>query len=322
MADRGGDELGIVNNAVTPCLPCQWFLVVYLVVLGPVPSLFILDLFPFYPPFHNPKLTPLYHLSNMVSTRASSRAASAIPDAGPPPQVASSSSASPPPSALPNPSPLPPTTPRRRTTAATKNTTTARRRRRAAPAPKTPETPTTDSEREHVKAEDVEEDLAKHEAIAKLEAIAKHEPAEEPRHAPLAWSHAPSALTLFWLAIALPLVIWDTVYMLGRPHTFEGGVLHWPLYVPYRLYAQVDHVYSRRAWDANSGFSGAQSALNAVETLVYFAYLYLFFARRDAPAAGAGNARRSISGKDGALTVLVGFSGALMTLSKTVLYCT
>ncbi|KAF7556844.1 hypothetical protein G7Z17_g1113 [Cylindrodendrum hubeiense] len=131
------------------------------------------------------------------------------------------------------------------------------------------------------------------------------------------WSHAPTTLTLLWLAVSVPLVIWDTGYMLGRPRTFEGGDLHWPLWVPYRLYAEVDHVYSRKAYDANNGFSGAQSALNVVETVMYLVYVWLFWSRAESATPGA---RRSLSGRRGALAVLIGFSAAVMTLSKTALY--
>lgn len=41
--------------------------------------------------------------------------------------------------------------------------------------------------------------------------------------APNLWYHAPDRLTLIWFAVSLPLVIWDTIYVLGRPHTMEGG---------------------------------------------------------------------------------------------------
>lgn len=40
---------------------------------------------------------------------------------------------------------------------------------------------------------------------------------------PQVWYHAPDRATLLWFAISLPLVIWDSIYVLGRPHTMEGG---------------------------------------------------------------------------------------------------
>ncbi|GKT88746.1 hypothetical protein Ct61P_06596 [Colletotrichum tofieldiae] len=75
-----------------------------------------------------------------------------------------------------------------------------------------------------------------------------------------------------------------------------GGHLHWPLYVPYALYGEVDHVYGWKAFNAGNGFTSAQGALNAVETVMY------------------------LVGRAGALAIVVGFSAAVMTLSKTVLY--
>ncbi|OAA56427.1 hypothetical protein ISF_07495 [Cordyceps fumosorosea ARSEF 2679] len=125
------------------------------------------------------------------------------------------------------------------------------------------------------------------------------------------WSHAPDAATLLWLAISLPLVVWDTVYVLGRPHTMENGWLHWPLWTPYRLYGEIDHVYGWKAFHAKSGFTAAQGALNAVETAMYLAYAWPCLTREG---------RRAVTGRAGAWAVLIGFSAAVMTLSKTVLY--
>jgi hypothetical protein len=87
----------------------------------------------------------------------------------------------------------------------------------------------------------------------------------------------------------------------------EGGALHWPLYLPYRLYGTVDYVYGWKAVEAKYGFTGAQGFLNLVETLMYAAYLAMYFRGRD-------------SGSSGARAALIGFSAAVMTLSKTVLY--
>ncbi|KAI5465371.1 hypothetical protein BGZ63DRAFT_399846 [Mariannaea sp. PMI_226] len=206
----------------------------------------------------------------MVATRASSRAASAIPEDSP---RAAESSSSPSPSPEP---PASPSTPRRRTNAKQPATATKKRTVRASKSPKN----------------------------------------SSSKDAAVGWSHTPTPLTLLWLCVSVPLVIWDTVYMLGRPHTFEGGSIHWPLWVPYQLYAKIDYVYSPKAWDAHDGFSGAQSALNAVETVMYLFYMYSFFT---APAVGS-NARKALSGRAGAFALLVGFGAALMTLSKTVLY--
>lgn len=127
------------------------------------------------------------------------------------------------------------------------------------------------------------------------------------------WSHRPSRLTLLWLAVSLPLVAWDTGYVLGRPHTMPGGSLHWPLWVPYELYGRVDHVYGFKAWNARMGFTAAQGTLNVVESLLYAVYWGLWWRNKK------GDGR--VDGRAGALAVLVGFAASVMTLSKTVLYC-
>lgn len=88
----------------------------------------------------------------------------------------------------------------------------------------------------------------------------------------------------------------------------EGGALYWPMYVPYKLYGTVDYVYGWKAFDARYGFTGAQGFLNLIETLMYGAYLALHYRGKE-------------SGSNNSLAVLVGFSAAVMTLSKTVLYC-
>ena len=136
---------------------------------------------------------------------------------------------------------------------------------------------------------------------------------------PTAWSHAPSTLSKVWLAVSLPLVAWDTGYVLLRPHSMPGGSLHWPLWTPYALYGEVDHMYGLKQWSAGNGFTAAQGLLNLVESTLYVAYLWLWFAYA-APAASKSG-RKALSGRTGGVAVLVAFSAAVMTLSKTVLYC-
>ncbi len=95
----------------------------------------------------------------------------------------------------------------------------------------------------------------------------------------------------------------------------EGGSLHW-LWAPYKLYGSVDLVYGWKAYNGHNGFTAAQAFLNILETLAYLYYAYVF-----AGAASARAANMTVGGRRGALGLLVGFSAALMTLSKTVLYC-
>lgn len=138
------------------------------------------------------------------------------------------------------------------------------------------------------------------------------------------WVYVPDTVTLLWLAVSVPLVIWDTGYVLGRPLTMPGGSLHWPLWTPYALYGEVDHVYGFKQWNARNGFTAAQGTLNLVETLMYLAFFYVW-QTRGTPVAGAGfpagSSRKGLVGRAAAWAVLLVFSSAVMTLSKTVLYC-
>jgi hypothetical protein len=104
-----------------------------------------------------------------------------------------------------------------------------------------------------------------------------------------------------------------------------GGAFHSPFWVPYALYGEIDGVYGFKAFHARDGFTGAQSALNVVESLMYAVYLYICLRRgRVHDPAGATTPtnppRVAVTGRAGAVAILVGFSAAVMTLSKTVLY--
>lgn len=142
------------------------------------------------------------------------------------------------------------------------------------------------------------------------------------------WSHTPSQLTLWWLLISLPLVIWDTIYMLGRPYTMPGGWLHKPFWQPYELYGRVDLVYGLSHFTEKGGWGPTQSAGNAVETAMYLAYVWIVYTYgREEPFAGRGApkrfsfGRRKVVGTEAALAVLLCFATAVMTFWKTVLYC-
>ncbi|RFU26941.1 hypothetical protein B7463_g9402, partial [Scytalidium lignicola] len=145
------------------------------------------------------------------------------------------------------------------------------------------------------------------------------------------WAHQISNVTLVWLGISLPLVAWDTGYVLLRPHSMPGGSLHWPLWVPYELYGKIDYIYGWKAFDEHNGFTAAQGALNAVESAMYLYYLYIMYAYGKRVGSGRTSAKRSsdargffaqrsIEGRYGAVAALVVYTAAIMTLSKTVLY--
>lgn len=157
-------------------------------------------------------------------------------------------------------------------------------------------------------------------------------PTPAPHHYPRTWSHTPSNLTLLWLLISLPLVFWDASYVLLRPHSMPGGFLHSPLWTPYALYGAVDYIYGWPAYEARNGFTAAQTALNVVECLLYGFYLWVVYRHgrgetgegRGAPGSGkVGWVGRGkvVRGRWGGWAVVVGFGAAVMTVSKTVLYC-
>ncbi|KAJ7116518.1 hypothetical protein C8R44DRAFT_792752 [Mycena epipterygia] len=104
-----------------------------------------------------------------------------------------------------------------------------------------------------------------------------------------------------WFLLTAPLMIWDAGYCLMRPRSMVGGDLYW-FWAPYRLYGMVDHVYGVKAFEDGDGFASAAAILNLLETFANIAYLvgthvYEF---RAAP--------------------LIGYTGATMTLGKTILY--
>ncbi|KAL8370012.1 hypothetical protein RB595_000394 [Gaeumannomyces hyphopodioides] len=133
-------------------------------------------------------------------------------------------------------------------------------------------------------------------------------------------SHTPSTAALVWLAVSLPLVAWDTGYVLLRPRSMPGGDLHWPLWVPYELYGRVDHIYGFKQWHLNNGFTAAQSSLNLIESLMYLYYVYVWSSNAAPAPAGSGR-RAALTGRPAARAVLVLFAALVMTLSKTILYC-
>ncbi|KAK3323037.1 hypothetical protein B0H66DRAFT_218712 [Apodospora peruviana] len=135
---------------------------------------------------------------------------------------------------------------------------------------------------------------------------------------PQTFSHAPQPIVLLWLAVSIPLILWDSAYVLLRPHSMPGGKLHKPIWSLYTIYARVDYMYGFPQWEANNGFTAAQTTLNLIETVFLLAYAGLWY--RHARPTGNKIGEKVVSGRPAALAVLLGFSACVMTLSKTVLY--
>ena len=111
-----------------------------------------------------------------------------------------------------------------------------------------------------------------------------------------------------------------------------GGWLQWPLWKPYEIYAAIDYVYGWPGWENKDGFGGAQGVLNAVETVLYGLYLTIIYNHSLPTTTGTGlkvskdlstwlSGGRKVRGKKGNRAVIIGFAAAIMTLSKTLLYC-
>ncbi|KAJ9602697.1 hypothetical protein H2200_012891 [Cladophialophora chaetospira] len=133
------------------------------------------------------------------------------------------------------------------------------------------------------------------------------------------YTHRPRLLLLTWLVISVPLVAWDTLYVHLRPLTMPGGKLHSPIWTPYALYGSVDYIYGWPAWDAHNGFTAAQSAMNIPESAFYCWYLYIV-ARQVADWSSKGFSKLEVRGEGVSLAVLLALLGAVMTVSKTLLY--
>ncbi|OBT59962.1 hypothetical protein VE03_10523 [Pseudogymnoascus sp. 23342-1-I1] len=149
------------------------------------------------------------------------------------------------------------------------------------------------------------------------------------RKAKAALAHTPSNLVLAWLAVSLPLVLWDAGYVLLRPHSMPGGKYHWLLWAPYELYGKTDYIYGWKAYNEKNGFTAALAFMNLIETAGYFTYLGLLLKfGKHSVAHGRGEPnnpgwlgkQRSLTGEKAACAALVGYSSAILTLAKTMLY--
>lgn len=147
------------------------------------------------------------------------------------------------------------------------------------------------------------------------------------------FAHTPSKVILLWLLASIPFVLWDTGYIMLRPHSMPGGWLHSPIWTPYALYGTIDYVYGWPAFNARNGFTAAQGFMNLIETACYLFYLWVAYRHGETASSGGRKqeAKKSIverltqdrvvGGRLGAFSLLVVFSAMTMTLSKTLLYC-
>jgi hypothetical protein len=141
------------------------------------------------------------------------------------------------------------------------------------------------------------------------------------------YTHVVDPWVVIWLYVSLPLVVWDCGYVLLRPMTMPGGSLHSPIYTLYGVYGTVDYMYGWPAWNDGVGFTAAQGALNVLETIMYGWYVFVLATRGEGTSwwkfweKTFWTEKTVVQGDGVALATVVCFSSAVMTLSKTVLYC-
>ncbi|WWC66091.1 uncharacterized protein I303_108713 [Kwoniella dejecticola CBS 10117] len=120
----------------------------------------------------------------------------------------------------------------------------------------------------------------------------------------------------WWMAFSAVVVTWDAAYCFLRPRSFVGGDLAW-IWAPYNMvpYSMVDYLYGQPGVDSKQGFTNAQALMNVIEVFLALEYLYL---RHTSPRTSS--LTKNPAHRYHAHAPLVGFAGALMTLSKTALY--
>lgn len=137
--------------------------------------------------------------------------------------------------------------------------------------------------------------------------------------------------------LSVPLVLWDSGYVLLRPHSMPGHKLHSPLWTPYALYGTIDYIYGWPAFNARNGFTAAQTMMNLVESAAYVYYLWVVYRHGVSVVPTSGRAKpakqqkkgiawflkdeKVVSGRVGASALLIAYTASVMTLGKTILYC-
>jgi len=160
-------------------------------------------------------------------------------------------------------------------------------------------------------------------AVAKARPVRKRKSAAATTNT---YAHVIEPSVILWLFVSLILVAWDTGYIFMRPLSMPGGSAHSPVWSPYALYGTVDYIYGWPAWNDGVGFTAAQGFMNIIESSMYLYYLYKVFQHGE----GTGwysvwdtkrwSQKAVVEGDGMATAVLICLTGAVMTVSKTVLY--
>ncbi|KAL4871513.1 hypothetical protein BDV12DRAFT_23503 [Aspergillus spectabilis] len=152
---------------------------------------------------------------------------------------------------------------------------------------------------------------------------------ENNKNTPKKWVHAPTTAVTLWLLVSIPLILWDSGYVLFRPHSMPGGKWH-SFWSGYAWYGTVDYIYGWPAYNAQNGFTAAQTVMNLIETAGYVYYLWVVYTH-GTPASGSPREAESalswilatdkvVAGRPGATALLAAFGSSVATVSKTLLY--
>lgn len=80
-------------------------------------------------------------------------------------------------------------------------------------------------------------------------------------------------------------------------------------------WANTDRIYGKEGWRNNEGFTSAQGVINMLEVTLYIFYVGIAWRYSNS------GLRTSFGGKWAVRAVLVGFTGGVVTATKTSLYC-
>ena len=138
----------------------------------------------------------------------------------------------------------------------------------------------------------------------------------------LTQSYLYSSVELIWVYLSPLIVLWDVAYVLLRPLSMPGGSIHNPLWIPYKLYGEVDHLYGLPGLEKGNGLVSAFAIINFLESSLYIWCAWKIYRESKISQHREGRwlQERCIEGCVGNQVLLVMFSSSLTVCTKTVLY--
>jgi len=133
----------------------------------------------------------------------------------------------------------------------------------------------------------------------------------------MTWTHIPRLPVLIWCLWIFPFTVWDTLYLLLRPHSLPGGKWNEPYFgSTFNTWASVDQIYGAKGWREKDGWVLAQSAMNTLEAGLCVIYVWMV------SSYGIGSFwAKTMGRRAGGRACLVGFAAGIVTWVKTAMYC-